>query len=180
MVYIKSWPQVCSPKLPVFPHIPSLCKFTGTQGDGLLSYWGAGLSALCLFLLDGALQGNQEGISLIQWACCTPQHFMPMNRANTHTHAHTHMHLIAMIHQSLCVPQLLYLPPSPWFSHSTPVHSLNIFTFFFIRLNSNTKAENNPLSDCSVFSFYVDLLSCGLCSAVCINIHKYFLCHFRF
>lgn len=173
MVYTKSWLQVCPPKLPVFPHLP-LCKVAGTQGDGLLSYWGAELSVLCLFLLDGALQGNQEGISLIQWACCTSQHFVPMNRANTHTHACTHMHFIAMLHQSLCVPQLLYLPPSPWFSNSTPVYSLTLFTFFFFffRLKSNTIAENKTLSDCSVFSNEVDFVSCGLCSAVSINLHK--------
>lgn len=67
------------------PCSPSQCSIVGTQGDGLLSYWGPEHSLLCLFLLDGALQGNQEGISLIQWACCISQHIVPLNRVNSHT-----------------------------------------------------------------------------------------------
>lgn len=155
----------------LFPHCsPSQCRFAGTQGDGLLSYWGAEHSTLCLFLLDGALQGNQEGISLIQWACCISQHIVPMNRVNTHT-LYSNAPSIP-----LCPSATLSSSVSLILSQYTCLFSNHLHSFsLFLKLNSNTIEwrENNPVSDCSlVLSKWTGVL-------VAFDLYRCPLCHLR-
>lgn len=167
--------QTSSSPSPIFT--VQVCRDTGRWFIVLLGCWAFGAVPFPVGWSpagkSGRNQSNPMSLLYLSTLCANEQS------------EHTHTHFIATLHQSLCVPQLLYLPPSPWFSQYTCLFS-NHLHFFLILLQAKFKhqQEKKAKQSLTAVSSQMALLKWTWPLLVCVHKSletiRYFLCLFRF